>query len=324
MRKAHAALLLVLVLVVLFLPTRAEERLTDAELTELLFELTLEDEAQAGFLVLPEDYTPPVTGLEGTFNLLIIGVDTDRADLSGRSDTMVLACLDARNARLSLISFMRDLYVTIPGKGHNKLNAAYAYGGAKLLKRTLETVFEVRVDGYVAVNFSGMIDLVDALGGVELTIADNELKPLNGILEYYNYLKGRPSKEGRLASAGTQLLTGLQTMSYARIRKVGSDFERVKRQQRVLTLLFEKLTAMGSDKVGDFVLRYLDSVGTDIPLSKAISLMVETLALPPLRIDTLSIPVKGAYSSRMIRGTYFIVPNLKKNVSAIHDLLAVR
>ena len=129
-----------------------DDLLTDSELTDLLYEVNREH-GETDFLVLPEDYEEPVTGVEGTYSLLLIGVDTDGQGLSGRSDTMVLAVLNTRNRSVKLVSFMRDLFVHIPGRGNNRLNAAHVYGGPDLLVRTLETEFKVKVDGYLAVDF---------------------------------------------------------------------------------------------------------------------------------------------------------------------------
>ena len=171
---------------------------------------------------------------------------------------MILAVLNTRLKTLKLISFMRDLYVTIPGRGHNRLNAAYVYGGQELLRRTLEESFGVVADAYLAVNYSLMTELVDAIGGVELTVEEYELKPLNGILRYYNYQREFPEDEGVLAASGTRILTGLQAMSYARIRKVDSDFERVGRQQRVLEAIYQRLRQLPVNRRGR-----LSSVSSD-------------------------------------------------------------
>ena len=219
--KDMRRLLVCVLAIMLMVPTgfAEEERLTDEQLRELLYELSLQEESNSEFLVLPDDFRMPSTGLDGEYRLLIVGVDTDDAGIKGRSDTMILAVLNTRLKTLKLISFMRDLYVTIPGRGHNRLNAAYVYGGQELLRRTLEESFGVVADAYLAVNYSLMTELVDAIGGVELTVEEYELKPLNGILRYYNYQREIPEDEGVLAASGTRILTGLQAMSYARIRK---------------------------------------------------------------------------------------------------------
>ncbi len=295
--------------------------LTDEE-TQMLIDLLAErDEEGRAFVVLPDDFVMPASGLDGQYRLLILGIDQPGDSLQGRSDTMILAVLNTRQSSLKLISFMRDLYVSIPGSGHNRLNAAYAFGGEKKLRKTLQEAFGVYADGYLAVNYSLMAELVDAIGGVELTVEERELKPLNGILGYYNYLRGRPEDEGALAAPGTRVLTGLQTMSYARIRKIDSDFERVHRQQRVLEAVYRRMKEADPQQMIDAVTAFAGKVGTDVSMSDALSLLHDIMRLEDLRIETLSIPVKGAFSSRMIRDAYFLVPNLKRNRKAIADFL---
>lgn len=316
-------LLVFILAIMLMMPTgfSEEERLTDEQLRELLYELSLQEESNSEFLVLPDDFRMPSTGLDGEYRLLIVGVDTDDAGIKGRSDTMILAVLNTRLKTLKLISFMRDLYVTIPGRGHNRLNAAYVYGGQELLRRTLEENFGVVADAYLAVNYSLMTELVDAIGGVELTVEEYELKPLNGILRYYNYQREIPEDEGVLAASGTRILTGLQAMSYARIRKVDSDFERVGRQQRVLEAIYTRLRQLPVDRLGQIILSFIGRVSTDISMSDALNLLQDLLQAGDLRISALSIPVDKSFSSKMIRKAYFLVPNLKKNKAAIADFL---
>lgn len=316
-------LLVFILAIMLMMPTgfSEEERLTDEQLRELLYELSLQEESNSEFLVLPDDFRMPSTGLDGEYRLLIVGVDIDDAGIKGRSDTMILAVLNTRLKTLKLISFMRDLYVTIPGRGHNRLNAAYVYGGQELLRRTLEENFGVVADAYLAVNYSLMTELVDAIGGVELTVEEYELKPLNGILRYYNYQREIPEDEGVLAASGTRILTGLQAMSYARIRKVDSDFERVGRQQRVLEAIYTRLRQLPVDRLGQIILSFIGRVSTDISMSDALNLLQDLLQAGDLRISALSIPVNKSFSSKMIRKAYFLVPNLKKNKTAIADFL---
>lgn len=313
-------MLFVLLLVVSFV--RAEnDRLTPEETQMLLDLLSERDEDGRAYVVLPEGFQMPATGFEGEYSLLILGIDQPSDSLKGRSDTMILAVLNTRRNSLKLISFMRDLYVNIPGSGYNRLNAAYAFGGEKRLKKTLEDNFGVAVDGYLAVNYTLMVDLVDAIGGVELNVEEYELKPLNGILEYYNYLRGYPEKEGILMSSGKSVLTGLQAMSYARIRKTDSDFERVGRQQRVIEAIYHQMKKASVDQVMEAVSSFIGDVGTDVTFSNAISLLNDVVRLDDLEIKTLRIPVQGAYSSKMINKTYYLVPNLKKNRNAIEEFL---
>ena len=295
--------------------------LTDEEITGILWEMYQTENGDADYMVLPEDYEPPAAGKTGVYHLLLLGIDDPGDSLKGRSDTMLLASLNARTGELRLISFMRDTYVAIPRHGHNKLNAAYAYGGAELLMETLERSFGVHVDGYVAVNYALMSELVDAIGGVELDVSEGELKKLNGILEYYNYQRGLPAKEGRLEAAGRQRLTGLQAMSYARIRKLDSDFRRVQRQQQVVLAIYQQLRTLSLLELTQVITAYIGSVGTNVTLAQAASLVGGVLAFDDIAVTTLRVPADGAYSSRMMNDTYYIVPRLERCRQDIQEFL---
>lgn len=318
---------LILACIILMIPcfvhaSQSDRTLSNEEIAEILFRMDQEENKESDYLVLPEDYQEPVTGHTGEFKLLLIGVDTDDPKIKGRSDTMMLAVLNKKNNELKLISFMRDLYVQIPGKAHNRLNAAYSFGGPELLKKTLDKCFHVKPDGYLAVNFAMMIKLVDSIGGVEIEVEPDELKPLNGILEYYNYLKKRPEHEGRLEKAGRQVLTGLQTMSYARIRKIDSDFERVARQQRVMMAIFHKIKRMSVDDILRVMEENIDSVATDITMQQAMQLAGDLTAMDSITTRYLRIPVVNGARSTMLNNAYFLIPNLAKNQKAIERFLA--
>ncbi len=317
--------LLSLVLVFLLLPgiysLADEETLSDEELTDLLYEMSREDDEGGSFIVLPEDYEEPVTGLEGSYHLLLVGVDTDGQGITGRSDTMVLAVLNTRQKTIKLVSFMRDLYVKLPGRGHNRLNAAYAFGGPDLLVKTLSQEFQIRVDGYLAVDFGLMARLIDGIGGVQMSVNRDEFESLNAILAYYNYQHGRPQEEGRLLTDGDVLLTGHQAMAYARIRKMDSDFERVKRQQKTLQAIFHTIMELEFNQMLDLLTQFLDEVKTDVTLKDVLDLMKLVLDLDHIQFDALTIPVKGSYKNVIKNKAAFLVPNLKRNIRALSEFL---
>lgn len=320
------SMLCCLLLITLLFPLGARmqstnEPLSDDEIAAILYRMSQEENEDSAYLVLPDDYLEPVTGLDGMYRLLIVGVDTDDPRIRGRSDTMMLAVLDARNKQLKLISFMRDMYVQIPGHGHNRMNAAYVYGGAEALKNTLEKNFHVQADGYIAVNFAMMITLIDAIGGVDIEVEEQELKPLNGILEYYNYQNGKPEAEGRLEQAGMQHLSGLQAMSYSRIRKIDGDYERVGRQQRVMMAIFNRMKNMQSEELMDIMMQQIDFVATDVTIATAVSMMQDVVAMDTIDTRYLRIPVSRSSRNTVLNKAYFIIPNLGKNQKAISEFL---
>ena len=300
-----------------------EETFNDEELTDMLYALNREDERASDFLVLPDDYREPVTGLSGVYSLLLIGVDTDRAGVTGRSDTMVLAVFNTRQQTLKLISFMRDMYVRIPGKGHSRLNAAYVYGGPDLLVKTINENFSVSIDGYLAVDFGLMAQLVDAIGGIDIMVLPEELKPLNGILQYYHFQRGMPEDAGLLQESGLVHLTGEQAMSYARIRKIDSDFMRVERQQKVLAVIYQKLLTLDPSVLHDCVKRFAMEVKTNVTLSEALDLSLKVLSVKQYEVGTLRIPIDKGSKSTIKNNAYILIPNLKKNIQAINLFLEI-
>ncbi len=176
-------------------------------------------------------------------NVLVIGTDTrDPEQERGRSDSMILVSMNSRTKEIYMTSFMRDAYVDIPGNGGGKLNAAYSYGGPELLMDTLESNYDVHIDDYVMITFAACAEMIDAVGGVELTISDEEAQAVNEILiSEVNEIMGDDREDDLLDSGGTLTLDGKQALSYSRIRYVGNaDFERTERQRTVMQQVMEK------------------------------------------------------------------------------------
>ena len=183
---------------------------------------------------------PPFPGVE-RLRIMLIGADERKGDV-GRSDTLMVLQVNPSLRRALLFSLPRDLRVEIPGHGHNKINAAFAYGGAELSKATVEGLIGTSLDGYVKINIEGFVKAVDTLGGVDLTVEDVEGKgrgmnydcPGDGLVIHLK--------------PGPQHLTGYKAMGYVRYRHSnipgcgGTDFDRSKRQQKLLkALLVQKL-----------------------------------------------------------------------------------
>ena len=325
-RFLSRVLCLLMVLVCFTMPihaiSEASEELSKDELMELLAETI--PEGQEGelneYLVLPDGYTPPKTDV---FQLLLIGTDTYSTKSRGRSDVMMLAQLDPKSKTVKLVSFLRDMYVKIPGKGSTRINAAYAYGGPDLLMKTMKANFGIEPDAYVSVNFSRMAKLIDAIGGVEIEVSSRERTQLNSILQYYNMKMGKRQNSGLLKKSGVQNLTGNQALSFSRIRKIDSDFNRTDRQRMVVEAAFRKVMTMSWDQIGNLVLDNLDNVVTNISGADAISLIPTALMAKDATFSSLHIPIKGGYASKTISGMAVLVPNLAKNVDALNEFLYV-
>ncbi|MEU4577953.1 LCP family protein [Nonomuraea sp. ATR24] len=190
-----------------------------------------------------DDYEGRPADTPGT-NWLLVGSDSRKGltaaqrrklatgrSAGQRTDSMMLLHLPEGSDRPTLVSLPRDSAVTIPGQGRNKLNAAYAIGGPRMLVRTVETVTGLRVDNYMEIGFAGFVDIVDAVGGVEINVRAAVNDP----------------KAGLKLKKGTQTLTGGQALGYVRTRKGGAlpDFERTKRQRQFLSAVVKKAASPG-------------------------------------------------------------------------------
>ncbi|MFC4560604.1 LCP family protein [Nocardiopsis mangrovi] len=189
----------------------------------------------------------PAPGARGALNILVIGSDgRDGMDRGAqnelgvghtpgqRSDTMMLVHLNDARDRITVVGIPRDSWVDIPGHGKDKINAAYAYGGPQLAVQTVESATNVRVDHYVEVNFTGFVDVVDAVGGIEVCLPQAIEDP----------------KADLSMAAGTHRVDGREALAFARTRQTTKgDLDRIDRQQQVIAALLDQ--ALSSDTLGD-------------------------------------------------------------------------
>ncbi len=156
-------------------------------------------------------------------NILLIGTDS-RGEDRGRSDSMILLSINSKTDKITMCSLMRDMYVQIPGYGSNKLNAAYSYGGPELLMDTIEENLYIEIDDYVTVNFVSFANIVDAVGGVEIEVSDNEADAMNVLLQSPEGVSffGEPSESDLLDGGGTYNLSGKQALCYSRPVRIGA------------------------------------------------------------------------------------------------------
>lgn len=178
-------------------------------------------------------------------NILIIGSDSRTEDESARSDSMILLSINKESKKLIQTSFMRDMYVNIPGFGENKINAAYNNGGPELVMDTIEQNFNIQIDYYIQIDFFSFIDIIDALGGLDIKISNAEARAMIDPLgEQNKYLENERGTD-YLTKGGEIHMNGNQALAYARIRHIagttGTDFGRTDRQRKVLNMIIDKI-----------------------------------------------------------------------------------
>lgn len=198
-------------------------------------------------------------------NFLIIGVDS-RGETTARTDTMMVMSVDKRHNAVKLTSLMRDIEVDLPGRegAHDKLNAAYSWGGIGLLINTVNENFNLDIQRFMMVDFWSSAKIIDEIGGVYIHVSEAEVEATNNILDEMNILLERPAGTGKLTSAGEQKLDGTQAIAWARIRSIDSDHARTGRQRQVVTAIFSEFSKLSLPKKLSATTTILENMETNM------------------------------------------------------------
>ena len=252
---------------------------------------------------------------EGVTNILLIGNDSRVNGEDGRSDAMILVSISNQTKTIYLTSLLRDIYVEIPGHESNRLNAAYAFGGPELLLETIKQNLDIEVNRYVQVNFQAFANLIDAVGGVDLELTNDEVQLVNAYLNEYNMLENRPIDTDYLPTDASGLLhlNGPQALAYSRNRYIGSDFGRTERQRKILEAVFHQLPSSMLTNSGDLIDGILPNLTTNISKSECYALSLDATKLLTYELVQASIPIAGSYQSATIRKMSVLQVDFEKN-----------
>ena len=231
-------------------------------------------------------------------NIMLVGQDNYEGGSRQRSDSMILVSINTKTKKVSVISFLRDLYVSIPGGySNNRLNTPYRFGGFKLLNQTMNVNFGVTIDGNIAVNFDSFKEVIDKVGGVDIHLTAAEAT-------YMGYNGGK---------AGVAHLDGGGALIYARIRHLDSDFVRTQRQRNVLMAVLSKIRQLSVGELMDLMNAILPSLTTNMSNSQILSLMTQLAPMvSTMEVNTYRVPANDAYRYASIRGMSVLVPNLDR------------
>lgn len=255
-------------------------------------------------------------GSSNIYNLLLVGVDRRDTSWNGNSDSMILVSLNKKAKTVLLISFMRDLYAEIPGIGVRKLNNAYAVGGGPLLVETIEKNYQISIDNYASVDFVGMAKIIDILGGVTLTVSDEEAELADGYIRDMCSLQNISAEGHQFGSGGTYEADGLMAVGYSRIRYVGnSDYERTERQRTVVTQLMDRVRGMGAKDINGLAVQILPLVTHNIESTKMISLLMQVPSYAGYTMKESRIPYDDLYT---VRGE-ILVPDMAETISRLQS-----
>ena len=204
--------------------------------------------------------------LNKRINILLLGIDDGDSDAAPdepkRTDAMMLASFDPGDNKVALLSLPRDTKVQIPGRaGWDKLNAAYAYGGVMMAKQTVANLLQVPIHYYVLVDWRAFIDVIDLIGGVDLYVE----KDMYYYDDWDDFLIDLP--------AGQQHLDGKKAIQYVRYRDEEGDIGRIKRQQKFMMAVYEKIaSAQILTKMPGLVSEIMKMVKTDLPVSDMLAM----------------------------------------------------
>lgn len=230
-------------------------------------------------------------------NILVVGTDARNPDASSRSDCMIIVSINRRYGKLVMTSILRDSYVEIPGYGQNRINAAFQYGGADLLIQTIEQNFKIGIDHYVKVDFFSFINIIDALGGVDIDVDGEEAQYVNMYLCEINNLLGVEQGDGNLTVTGMQTLSGKQALSYSRIRYIGTDFARTGRQREVMNAMMAKAKTLNPIKLLSVCNEVLPELTTDISDSELAWLLMQAPLFLTYESSECRIPADHTWSN---------------------------
>lgn len=255
-------------------------------------------------------------------NVALFGVDARDGELGRgtRSDTIMIASINQDTQEIKLISVFRDTYLNLSNDTYNKCNTAYAQGGPEQAINMLNMNLDLDITDYITIGFSGLMDAIDALGGIEMEITDAEISHLN------NYQLCMAEELGvsytPVEKSGRQVLNGMQATAYCRIRYTkGDDFRRAQRQREVLTAMMEKAHGASVITLTDMVNSVLPQVETSLDVNEILSVLGSASGYRVTESD--GFPFEGGRAGANVgsKGSCVIPVDLEKNVRQLHRAL---
>ncbi len=262
------------------------------------------------------------TMLKGYHNIALFGVDARNGELGKgtRSDTIIIASINQDTQEIRLVSVFRDTFLNLGNDSYNKCNAAYANGGPEQAINMLNTNLDLNITDYVTVGFGGLIDSVNALGGVEMEVTKAEISHLN------NYQLTMAEELGvdyiPVEHSGRQLLDGLQATAYCRIRYTkGDDFRRAERQRDVLAAMMEKAKTASVGELTEMVNAILPEVQTSLGVNDIVSVLGSVAGYDIVTSEGFPFEDNRVGANVGSKGSCVIPNDLEENVIELHSIL---
>ena len=254
----------------------------------------------------------------GYLNVALFGVDSRENELGEgtRSDTIMIASLNRETLEVKISSVYRDTLLQQSDGTLNKANSAYAFGGPEAAVAMLNENLDMDIEHYVTVNFNSLIDVIDAVGGIEIDVTEEELPYVNGYA--VEIIKATGKDSGGVNEPGLQTLNGVQATAYARIRyTAGDDFKRAERQRDVLAKVIEKLQGASLSQINKIIDKVFPEVSTNFTLTEIMEYALD--AFDYKLGETTGFPFDKSTDTLNNIGSVVIPVTLESNVQQLHE-----
>ena len=258
--------------------------------------------------------------LSGYWNIALFGVDNrENGEFdTGHSDTIMVCSINNDTKEVRLVSVFRDTLLEVEEGSLQKATNAYQYGGAKAAIEMLNTNLDLDIEDYVSVDFKAVTDAVDAVGGVEIELTEEEARIMNN--NYIPEVAKVTEKAANYVSGGYQTLDGVQATSYCRVRyTAGNDFKRAERQRTVVMKLVEKAKQASLMELNDLINAVFPNIQTSLSSTQLISLAKQYKDYE--LVDTVGFPFEKITDTVGSKGSVVIPVTLEKNVDELYTYL---
>ena len=296
-------------------------------LVVVVYGVTKEEEIKAKM----NDTVAENVTLQGYKNIALFGVDSREGSLGKgtRSDTIIIASINNDTGDIRLCSVYRDTYLNLGNDSYNKCNAAYAKGGPEQAINMLNMNMDLNITDYVTVGFEGLIETIDALGGVYIDVQQNEIVHLNN---YQISMVGKTTDKKTYTATegvdyiavkepGRQLLNGLQATAYCRIRYVGDDFMRAQRQRTVLAAVMDVCKKSDPATLNKILNAALPNVSTSLDVDEMTAMLSNVTKYNITGSDGFPFESNRATGTVGSKGSCVVPVNLEQNVALLHNFL---
>ena len=246
--------------------------------------------------------------------------DTTMFSDDARADSLILVSLNIQEDTIKLVSIERATGVPILLDGYEGeydwITHTFRYGGAKLTMDTVETCFNVAVDHYVRINFNSFVQIVDAVGGVDIDLTEEEAAALNWEVPSNSMLIGVE------VTPGVNHMDGYTALQYARLRAIDNDWNRIQRQRTVIQAVLDQIKDATPVELDNLLNQVLPLVQTNFTRSEITALLVQLPGFLGVTADQMSLPAEGTYGVRTgMDDRQMYDPDWTENVAILHDFL---